>query len=269
MKKRAFTLAEIMIVLSVIAILTAILLPSARNAMPNEKVMKFKKGHNTLYSAVSELVNSDKYYLNGDLGTKVDGEELSEWNDKPEHQQYFCKTLSEVLAIKFADCTTLLNGTGGGLSLTLVECSASNYTEQMANCNGKAVENERMQNRKELLDTNCRKKPHAYNVTQKQLITNDDIWYYDISPKTTFGVKVTGDVRLFSPPSQTPPTFYDDAGMDYKYKYFCMDIDGVPDNATEDNCVNECPFGYGIRADGKILNGARADEWLNKSIQEK
>ena len=59
--KKAFTLAEIMIVLTVIAVITAILLPSARNAMPNEKVMKFKKGHNTLYSAISELVNLDKY----------------------------------------------------------------------------------------------------------------------------------------------------------------------------------------------------------------
>ena len=37
--KKGFTLAEIMIVLTVIAVLTAILLPSAKNAIPNEKVM--------------------------------------------------------------------------------------------------------------------------------------------------------------------------------------------------------------------------------------
>ena len=40
--KKAFTLAEILIVLSVIAIITAILLPSARNAMPNEDIQKAK-----------------------------------------------------------------------------------------------------------------------------------------------------------------------------------------------------------------------------------
>jgi len=40
-----------------------------------------------------------------------------------------------------------------------------------------------------------------------------------------------------------------------------MDIDGV--NRGED------PFGYGVRVDGLIVNGARADEWLNKSIQNK
>ena len=58
--KKGFTLAEILIVLSVIAIITAILLPSARNAMPNEDIMKFKKAHNTLYTAIRELVTSDK-----------------------------------------------------------------------------------------------------------------------------------------------------------------------------------------------------------------
>ena len=45
------------------------------------------------------------------------------------------------------------------------------------------------------------------------------------------------------------------------YKYFCMDIDGI--NQGED------PFGYGIRVDGKIILGARAQEWIKKSIQEK
>ena len=45
------------------------------------------------------------------------------------------------------------------------------------------------------------------------------------------------------------------------YKVFCMDIDGIG--------KGEDPFGYGIRVDGKVLLGARAQEWLQKSIQEK
>ena len=68
--------------------------------------------------------------------------------------------------------------------------------------------------------------------------------------------------------SSKRPDFYDAYGRDVQYKIFCMDIDGVPENATEDDCVNECPFGYGIRADGHVLIGARADEWLEKTIQE-
>ena len=40
-----------------------------------------------------------------------------------------------------------------------------------------------------------------------------------------------------------------------------MDIDDMQDG--------EDPFGYGIRVDGKIILGARAQEWLNKNIQDK
>ena len=40
-----------------------------------------------------------------------------------------------------------------------------------------------------------------------------------------------------------------------------MDVDGI--NKGED------PFGYGIRVDGKIILGARAQEWLGKNIQDK
>ena len=39
-----------------------------------------------------------------------------------------------------------------------------------------------------------------------------------------------------------------------------MDIDGIN--------KGEPPFGYGIRFDGKILTGKRADEWINKNIQK-
>jgi hypothetical protein len=46
-----------------------------------------------------------------------------------------------------------------------------------------------------------------------------------------------------------------------------MDVDGIHPNANDKDCVNECPFGYGVRANGKVLFGARAEEWLNKSIQ--
>ena len=40
-----------------------------------------------------------------------------------------------------------------------------------------------------------------------------------------------------------------------------MDVDGI--NKGEE------PFGYGIRADGKILVGSRAQQWIEKSIQDK
>ena len=44
-KNKAFTLAEVMVVLTVIGILTAILLPSALHSTPDKNVMKFKKSY--------------------------------------------------------------------------------------------------------------------------------------------------------------------------------------------------------------------------------
>ena len=60
--KKAFTLAEVMIVLVVIGILVAILLPTVQNLTPDEALMKFQKAHNTIHTAIRKLVNSDKYY---------------------------------------------------------------------------------------------------------------------------------------------------------------------------------------------------------------
>ena len=68
--KKGFTLAEILIVLTVIGILTAILLPVAFQSAPDENVMKFKKANSTLGTIVRELINADKYYANGDFGIK-------------------------------------------------------------------------------------------------------------------------------------------------------------------------------------------------------
>ena len=54
------------------------------------------------------------------------------------------------------------------------------------------------------------------------------------------------------------------------YKVICIDIDGIPDDGSEncDDVKDVCPFGYGVRYDGKILTGQRADEWLEKGFQK-
>ncbi len=48
--------------------------------------------------------------------------------------------------------------------------------------------------------------------------------------------------------------------FDYN-KIFCIDVDGINQG--------EAPFGYGLRYDGKIITGERADAWLNKDIESK
>ena len=57
--KKGFTLAEILIVLVIIGVLTMILLPMAFQSSPDEEVMKFKKGYNTITTAIKELVSGD------------------------------------------------------------------------------------------------------------------------------------------------------------------------------------------------------------------
>ena len=111
---KAFTLAEIMIVLVVIGVLAAILLPAAFKSRPDEKVAKLKKANMALYSTIRELVTSDKYYLDGDLGIKiVDQKELDPNTGKPKHgfvtdnddlRTYFCKSIADILSTKSLNC---------------------------------------------------------------------------------------------------------------------------------------------------------------------
>ena len=45
---KGFTLAELMIVLAVLAVIAAVLMPTVFNSMPDENRPKFKKGYYTL-----------------------------------------------------------------------------------------------------------------------------------------------------------------------------------------------------------------------------
>ena len=261
MKKFGFTLAEIMIVLSVIAIITAILLPSARNAMPDKNLMKFKKGHQVLLTAISELVNSDSYYLDGDLGLKPDGT-LVNCDMGEENCSYLCKTFADMIPTKYVNCITEDTNLGAASNF-ISGCPYSNSMDIFQNCNGLySITQEDFLKKKQNMDKRC--KQALGTEYYKQIITTDGIYFWDNNPSGSIG-----------------QTYYDNGaggrltdlkdkdGFSVKYKYFCMDIDGVPDGATADDCINECPFGYGIRFDGKVMNGQRADEWMNKSIQNK
>ena len=149
--KKGFTLAEILIVLVIMGVLTMILLPVAFQSSPDEKVMKFKKGYNTLNTVIRELVSSDRYYQNGDLGTRANGNTIDGEHDGD--ITYFCETFAAPGAV---------------------------------------------------------------------------------------------------------PIYSDKNGFDAQYKLFCMDIDGIGEG--------EDPFAFGIRADGKVLVGYKAKEWLKKPI---
>ncbi len=246
--KKAFTLAEVLITLTVIGIITAVIIPVAIHSKPDENVMKFKKAHNTLYQVISTLINSDEYFLNGDLGIRSNGNPIDKTHDGD--TEYFCRSFADVLSAKSVSCinsaTSVVSTVGGGIYQGVDESIA-----------GKAAVDERCKSYQER------------NFT-KRILSNDNVSYYAVQllhmgilMKDWYGINssyctnnphvCTDKLRYFN--GGNP----DDFGNDRIYAVFCVDIDEF--NSGED------PFGYGIRADGKILVGNRAQDWLSKSIQ--
>ena len=245
--KRAFTLAEIMIVLVIIGALTAILLPSAFNSSPKENVIKFKKTNTNLMNVIRELVSNDRYYVGGDLGLMPgeDGGNLVTDLDDTDAKEYFCETLADFLSVKKKNCQTAGYTTDTYVTIVVDDAAVNKVNDVDA--------------MKTKLDEVCLAAQE--DITDGyEIISNDDVSWYQASPQVTFADKDGEGNRLFSSPFGTTP-YRDEAGFDAHYKVLCIDVDGK-DGKTE-------PFGYGIRADGKIISGAKADQWMEKSIQDK
>ncbi len=249
--KFGFTLAEIMIALTVIGIITSILLPVAFQSTPNEDVMKFKKGNATLAKIINELASSEKYYKAGDLGTKADGTRLTGTKSGVETGtdatiKYFCQSVAELVNAKSINCSNIAGDT-------------TNPYVCLSSDKGTCSPQKTLAQAKALFDSTC-KTENALKVGE-EIKFADDIIFYQASPQTTFGLYWAANTRLFSPSDATTITYHDEFGFDAIYKVVCLDVDGI--NKGED------PFGYGIRADGKLITGARADTWLAKDIQDK
>ncbi len=261
--KKGFTLAEIMIALVVIGVITSILLPVAFNNIPNENIMKFKKGNATLAKVINELVTSGEYYKEGDLGIKADGSVV---DSTGENLSYLCETICEVLNCKKINCNTMLRTDVTGEMLLSNEI-LNDLLETIQTEEGRirTVTDETIEKGKKFLDNQC--KIGAMKMG-KEITTPDNIVYYKVGANS-LGAGSQG-VRYFAGGNKA--NIKDKNGFGIVYKIFCMDIDGFDEAKGSENCddVNDvCPFGYGIRADGKIILGKRATEWLEKSIQDK
>ena len=250
--------------------------------------MKFKKAHNILTAAIYDLVTNDKYYLNGDLGIKPDGTLIDGTHDGD--YTYFCNSLADIMSTKSVNCSTVENGnvpawgTGGDKAnparLDFINPNDSDWVLA----------------RKQEMDDACKQvvaSDSEYNVVDKEIITTDNAVFYQASPAHTFGrswVPANTDydllsdeekaqyddmikyysaqnLRLFGCINENNLYCYGNQNFDRMYKVFCIDVDGIPDEVTKDDCVNECPFSYGIRSDGKIIPGARAEEWIKKEVR--
>ena len=277
---KAFTLAEVMIVLTVIGVLTAILLPVARQSMPDENLMKFKKAHNTLGTVIRELVTSDKYYRDGDLGKYPDGSlvnastSIADVTLEAANAKYFCKTIVDLVNAKISNCYYANTSHPGAIDIRTgqVYAAATSFEGKQE------ITKEAFELSKHMLDLGCKRATDegasvtsggiTYGAANVQIVLSDNIVFFEANPTSSFGYASASGVRRFPAPEQFPARYSDENGFSAIYKVFCIDVDGVPETATEDDCVNECPFGYGIRADGKILTGARADEWLARETLE-
>ena len=234
LKKLAFTLAEVMIVVTVIGIISAILLPAARNAAPDKNITKFKKANNTFGNVIRELVYDEKYFYEGDLNLKPDGTEVT-------NKKYICQCLADILNTKKVECSEFTNYDRGYVDF------------------GWDKVNNRVGYTADVLDNIC--KAVSIEIGNPEIITSDNVHWYQGSPGVLYNTNHVSqaDTKLFQ--------IKDDHQKLRIYKVFCIDIDGKPDGATKNNCINECPFGYGVRQDGKILYGTKAQQWMKKKIQ--
>ncbi len=229
-KLKAFTLAELMIVLAVLAIIGAILMPTVFNSMPDENRLKFKKGYYTLKRTIDALVNSDAYQTTGGKF----GELLESADDTPafagvlkdgdDGSTYFCVQFSEMLNSTEAQCETFLSTLQSGVV-------ASNFEATTFSEGGS-------------IDSKCVDVFLQGSNTTVNVKTQDGIYW--ALPKDTFsGLKTSSQMKNVTN-YNTIPAYY---------AVICMDVDGQG---------GEKSFGFGIRRDGKVVAGERAKEWLQE-----
>jgi len=174
--------------------------------------------------------------------------------------KYLCETIADLLSTKSINCS-----------------------ETPTNMNGFSnLQNGITHGNKGWLDSEC--KALQNSSFNPEITMADDVVFYRTNPKITFGISTKtiysawcfnadGTKKDYFDTTSCKNTDFEhmlDSDQTFKktnsdnmliyYADICIDIDGI--NKGED------PFGYGIRADGKILTGARADEWLEKGFQK-
>lgn len=76
MIKKAFTLAEVLLAITIIGVLASILIPSLQNATPKSNRIAFKKAYYALSKAVNNMINDEENYPSDMMGTSYDNASL-------------------------------------------------------------------------------------------------------------------------------------------------------------------------------------------------
>ena len=246
--KKAFTLAEIMIVLVIIGVLIATLLPAIKNSTPDEEVIKFKKTHNAILNAVQELSISDKYFMPGDLTKKPNGAYAD--------CCYHANALADVLNGRVVSCDS---------SITVAPVSgSSHYCATISDFKTADSDCDSIHNLSEALvrryiDLGC---TNIIELSNKQQVLysppfNDSDCIGSDGFSSSFGniyLSVSDQFNLDYNGDGTLNTM--DAT---RYKRICKGLNEgkIPET-----------FSYAIRADGKVLMSDKVTEWFNKSIKK-
>ncbi len=228
-KLKGFTLAELMIVLAVLAVIAAVLMPTVFNSMPDENRLKFKKGYYTLKRTIDALVNSDAYQNTGGKFVEL----LDSTDDKPtfagvledgdDGSKYFCVQFSEMLNSTETQCEQYLDTLKSGVIATNFEATTFSGGDIDSKC----------------ADVFLQGSNETVNIK-----TQDGIYW--AMPLDNFsGVKNSNQMKNITN-YNTIPAYY---------AVICMDVDGKG---------GEKSYGFGIRRDGKVVAGQRAKELLKE-----
>lgn len=97
MKQKGFTLAEVVLSIVILGMLSAILIPVIRKALPDNNKVMFRKSYSVLEAAISDMINDDQAYpatKNGFSNTDITGTVVPSGFDK------FCYLLGEELNLQ-------------------------------------------------------------------------------------------------------------------------------------------------------------------------
>ncbi len=243
--KRAFTLAEVMIVFTVIGILTAILVPSLFASSPDQQKLRARKAYNTLSRAVENLTNSSPYDTNGGLLVST-----GFTTDQDDRNRFFCNNLAEALNVKSANC--IKDSANDGITNTTCSTSSGDNTT----CTAFTTDT----SRKYLLLTKTTSSSGDvadYTTLQTAFDTACESAYFTkagtYNLATADGVLWGIQLTDFSNPSILTLNSIDTSSF---YNLICIDVD----NQGSSDYV----YGAGIRKDGKIVVGAKLQEIVSE-----
>lgn len=265
---RAFTLAEIMIVFTVIGILTAILLPTLFQSAPDQEELKAKKAFNTISRAVDNLTNSSTYELTGGIlestqyisNTDAAGNAVADASLM--RDSFFCSNLANMLNVKSANCTLDFVNRAVATSMDNDYMCAEDYETTTHNNSSPVCIYKNNAGNAEIdaddidfdgfqnaLDNVCEQ--YFYNAYDQgdpengyNFITSDGVYW---------GVQLTNF-------SNRETVTVDGVQTPLNYGVICFN--------TDRGQTSDYTFGVAIRRDGKILIGTKLQNILDEDYTE-